>query len=81
MGALAEIVVKILKVMMIVDRGGLLFIAMTITLRPLTTLNATGWFFILAQGCRLSATLRLVDSGHILAEQRQVSARWRRGHE
>jgi len=33
------------------------------------------------QGCRLSATLRLVESGHILAEQRHVSARWRRGHE
>ena len=25
----------------------------------------------------MSATLRLVDSGHILSEQRQVSARWR----
>ena len=26
----------------------------------------------------MSASLRLVDNGHILAEQRQVSVRWRR---
>ena len=33
------------------------------------------------QGALLSATLRFVEHGHILAEQRQVSARWSRGHE
>ena len=27
----------------------------------------------------MSATLRLVENGHNLAEQRQASARWRRG--
>ena len=44
-------------------------------------LGLSHYNFKLIQGHRLYATLRLVDSGHILAEQRQVSARWRRGHE
>ena len=34
---------------------------------------------IFLQAYPLSATLRLVDSGHILAEQSQASARWCRG--
>ena len=50
---------------------------MAITLNQITDLQYTQ----MEQGALLSATLRLVERGHILAEQRQVSARWSRGHE